>query len=265
MNNLIKLGVAGSLALGSLAAQASITVPTTSGNPGNAVLFADIFNGTTLVAAYAGDTGVSLNSLAAGTKPSTFDDSNLQSFLSQATAGTTVDWLVVGSGGNANEVPLEVVSVYGSKATALNTLGDQTGATLTTGNTQLVEVLNNVNGLINGSATSWLGKDDSILSGNGFAPFQTNTDISNLGGATGQVATAGLGLTSTLYVLSAANQFGGTFATITPQFNVSLTSSGLTYSAISSGSPVPIPAAVWLLGSGLLGLAGVARRKSAAV
>jgi hypothetical protein len=29
-------------------------------------------------------------------------------------------------------------------------------------------------------------------------------------------------------------------------------------------SPVPIPAAVWLFGSGLLGLIGIARRKKAA-
>jgi hypothetical protein len=29
-------------------------------------------------------------------------------------------------------------------------------------------------------------------------------------------------------------------------------------------SPVPIPAAVWLFGSGLLGLVGMARRKKAA-
>ncbi|OFZ69243.1 MAG: PEP-CTERM domain protein [Betaproteobacteria bacterium RBG_16_58_11] len=32
---------------------------------------------------------------------------------------------------------------------------------------------------------------------------------------------------------------------------------------ISSAAPVPVPAAVWLLGSGLLGLIGVARRKAA--
>jgi len=45
MNNLIKVGVAASLAMGSIAAHASIAIPTTSGNPGDAVLFADVFNG----------------------------------------------------------------------------------------------------------------------------------------------------------------------------------------------------------------------------
>jgi hypothetical protein len=33
---------------------------------------------------------------------------------------------------------------------------------------------------------------------------------------------------------------------------------------ISSTSPIPVPAAVWLFGSGLLGLIGIARRKKAA-
>jgi hypothetical protein len=45
-----------------------------------------------------------------------------------------------------------------------------------------------------------------------------------------------------------------------------LTSGGqLTYNIASAAAPVPLPAAVWLLGSGLLGLIGVGRRRSAAV
>jgi len=45
-----------------------------------------------------------------------------------------------------------------------------------------------------------------------------------------------------------------------------LSSSGqLTYNIASAAAPVPLPAAVWLLGSGLLGLIGVGRRRSAAV
>jgi hypothetical protein len=41
-----------------------------------------------------------------------------------------------------------------------------------------------------------------------------------------------------------------------------LSAAGLTLTG--SGSAVPLPAAVWLFGSGLLGLAGVARRKAKA-
>jgi hypothetical protein len=44
-----------------------------------------------------------------------------------------------------------------------------------------------------------------------------------------------------------------------------LTSGGqLTYNIASAAAPVPLPAAVWLLGSGLLGLIGVGRRRSSA-
>jgi hypothetical protein len=42
------------------------------------------------------------------------------------------------------------------------------------------------------------------------------------------------------------------------------TQTGVGFSGFVEQTPVPIPAAVWLFGSGLLGLVGVARRKKAA-
>jgi hypothetical protein len=263
MNTLIKLGVAGSLALGSLAAQASIVVPSSS-TPGDLVLFADIFNGSTLVATYAGDTGVSVTSvingtLASGTK---FSDANLTSFLAQATTGTTVDWMVGGAGAlNAGSPTYGVTSTGG---TFNATITSQNGSSLTTWSGTLASQLNTINGLINGSGKSLLGKDDSSF-GIGFLPFQTSTDLSNWGGGTGEVATAGLttsGPGSLIYALTAANPLGAP-ASVVQSYDASFTSSGLTFSAAST-APVPVPAAVWLLGSGLLGLAGVARRKTTA-
>lgn len=48
--------------------------------------------------------------------------------------------------------------------------------------------------------------------------------------------------------------------------NLTLSSAGLLSISSGSGTPtVPLPAAVWLFGSGLLGLIGVGRRKAAAV
>jgi hypothetical protein len=264
MNKLIKLGVAGGLALGSLAAQASITVPSSS-TPGDMLLFADIFNGTTLVATYVGDTGVSVTSLVNGTltAPKSFEDGNLATFLAQATTGTTVDWMVGGAGGlNAGSPSYAVTSTGG---TFNATIGGLTGNDLSNMSGTIASELNTINGLINSpTATSLLGKDDSSF-GNSFAPFQTNTDQSNWGGSTGQVATAGLTASgskgSLLYAFTASNTSVGTQATFTQKYDVSLTTSGLTYTAVTA---VPVPAAVWLLGSGLLGLAGVARRKSVA-
>jgi hypothetical protein len=45
----------------------------------------------------------------------------------------------------------------------------------------------------------------------------------------------------------------------------SLTNDTLTFTGNGGTTPVPLPAAVWLLGSGLLGLAGVGRRRAAKV
>jgi hypothetical protein len=60
---------------------------------------------------------------------------------------------------------------------------------------------------------------------------------------------------------------GGAIASKTTnvlELTASLSASGLTLTGSSAPPPVPLPPAVWLLGSGLLGLAGVARRKAKA-
>lgn len=266
MNTLIKLGVAGGLALGSLAAQASIVVPSSS-VPGDLVLFADIFNGSTLVATYAGDTGVSVTSVIGGTLASgtKFTDTNLNSFLAQATTGTTVDWMVGGAGGLNAYSPIYGVTSTGG--TFDKTITGQSGSTLSTWSGTLTGSVLGINALLGtgSTATSLLGKDNSSF-GINFNPFQTSTDMSNWGGGTGQVATAGLttsGPGSLIYAATAANGAGAQ-AVFTQPYDVSFTSSGLTFTAAST-APVPVPAAVWLLGSGLLGLAGVARRKTTAV
>lgn len=79
----------------------------------------------------------------------------------------------------------------------------------------------------------------------GLIPFGTNTELdSTLGGPQGDIYD-----TSRLVSFSADPDSGiigsGTFI-------------------FSAASPVPIPAAVWLFGSGLLALVGIARRKKAA-
>jgi hypothetical protein len=260
---LIKLGVAGSLALGSLAAQASIVVPSSS-TPGDLVLFAEIFNGSTLVATYAGDTGVSVTSVTGGTLASgtKFSDANLVSFLSQATAGTTVDWMVGGAGGLSGGSPSYGVTSTGGTFNA--TITSQNGSNLSGWSSTLSSQLNTINGLINGPATSLLDKDNSSF-GIGFNPFQTSYDLSNWGGYAGQVATKGLtvsGPGSAIYALTASSSQVGSQASVSQPYDVSFTqANGLTF---TSAAAVPVPAAVWLLGSGLLGLAGVARRKTAA-
>ena len=76
----------------------------------------------------------------------------------------------------------------------------------------------------------------------------------------GQTGVSGLG--------TAWNLYGVTGTTTGPVAlsllgTATLTANGVAFGAASSGTPVPLPAAIWLLGSGLLGLAGVGRRKIA--
>jgi hypothetical protein len=89
----------------------------------------------------------------------------------------------------------------------------------------------------------------------------------NVGGSTnlyGQgpnSAGTGLGATESLYLLTGSNSLTNAVESYT------LGASDLTLSANGNlstpTSPVPIPAAVWLFGSGLLGLMGVGRRRAA--
>jgi hypothetical protein len=78
-----------------------------------------------------------------------------------------------------------------------------------------------------------------------------------LGGETG---VSGLGTAWNLYGVT-----GTTTSTVALSLlgTATLSANGVTFAPESSGTPVPLPAAIWLLGSGLLGLAGVGRRKAA--
>ena len=113
MNNFVKLGFLGSLALGGVAAHASITVPQSTGSPGDVLLYADIVAGGSSVEGYIGDTGVSVDGVVHGTQLGNFTDGNLASFLNLAasTSGSTVLWSVVGGGGTAAGAP-EFVSTF---------------------------------------------------------------------------------------------------------------------------------------------------------
>lgn len=257
MNSLFKIGVAGALALGgSVAANAAITVGTTSNATGNVVLFADVFNSSgSLVQSYAGDTGIAVTSVGGGTQPSTFTDSNLNTLLSAA-SGNTLLWALEGGGGINGGT--ELISSGTSNAIGIV---NQSGATLD----QMIFGLNadikNLNGNL-GSATSGLYGSSTAAAGqggSGFNPSNLGADAANWFGGTGEIATKGLNTQSALYLLTSTTQDSSSSGAQSTLFNVALTSSGLVFS--QSGS-VPLPGAVWLLGSGLLGLAGVARRKA---
>ena len=99
MNTVIKAGAIGALALAGAAAHASIAQP--SSGSSDAILFAEVLNaaGTAAVASYAGDTGVSINSLLSGVSGSTTylgSDANLAKLFSADASGDSIQFAVLG-------------------------------------------------------------------------------------------------------------------------------------------------------------------------
>jgi hypothetical protein len=266
MHNLIKISAAGSLALAGVAAHASITQPNSTNVSGDVLLYGAIYNGANIVDGYIGDTAVTVDSVVGGTKPGTFDSTALNTFLADATAGTTVMWSVIGGGAKPSDGSIEFVTT-----TKTGTFNPNISGSAVSG---WVQGLSENIGVINGNVFTTSSQTEanttnlSQINGIGYNPASAVNDAQNWFGnnepnfTTSAGGTGSYGAT-TLYAVTGPASLWGQNGNVTSAkaFTVSLTSAGLTYTAISA---VPLPAAVWLLGSGLLGLVGVARRKSAA-
>jgi hypothetical protein len=274
MNTFLKVGAASALTLGAVAAHASITSPSTGA--GDAILFAEVVNvnattlASTAVASYAGDTGVSVASLVAGTSSVTGllgSDANLAKlFAADNATGDTIWWSVQGGTWTGSPTSLN----FGTKGNAkfiTTTVGDSTTGIVNRSTTSLthwgqlaadVGTINSLPGVTNSiesGAPATGGQWDQL------APSSASGWYNN-GPVTGNV----LGGTQKLFYVTGNGT--GTLAKVslaTTTETVSLSSAGLNISnGAGSPPPVPLPAAVWLFGSGLLGLTGIARRKSKA-
>lgn len=274
MNTSIKAGVAVAMALGGVAAHASIA--STQSGSSDAILFAEVVNaaGTAAVASYAGDTGVSVNSILAGLSSSGTtvlgSDANLSKLFAADAAGDSVVFAVLGG-----QYPSTVTS-----PTAKNFDKPGVAQFLSTTNTndtsalgQLTPIgLSNLAATLNATISGLNSNSGGANSIEGTTPATSGIwDVNDTagiaywgGGAVPNAAT--LGTTANLYYVTAGA--GGTTTTpvsTTLEGTASLSASGLTLTGNSTSgggsTTTPLPAAVWLLGSGLLGLTGVARRK----
>jgi hypothetical protein len=278
MNTLVKSAIAGALTLGAGSAFA-LGVP--SENSSDLVL---IVENETTFATYALDTGISLDSILptgslvpgavlntslAGINQQILASPTLQAFLlANPAAGDA--WTLEGgqyNGGGASSTNSNTVAPGAAKAVFTSNIGTINNAVLQSKNLGAFEAYQNgfnadvtqTNGglfpLL--SATETTAAADTASQAEVSANSKYNMlgapDLAALG--TGAIQLFGFTANGNPGVLQ-SYLLGS--ATLANNGTLTITGNGVT-------APVPLPAAVWLFGSGLMGLVGVSRRRKAAV
>lgn len=279
MKNLIRFGVAGALMAGYVTAQAQVPLPS-SGNSDLWLFVSDQTAGTT----FAEDTGLSISSLvpkaslAAGgsTPPLAVLSTSIQpsinlgpttaltAYISAAnTAGHTLTWAV-----EALQMPGTPTGTGSRQPGGIIGITDNPSSQAT--NTSNM-ALTNVQAWASGFQQDVAYLATSYATGGKSYAFTAGSTVGQVWGAgTGNVAGStdlygqgpdsagiGLGQSVNLYALTGNGNLLQAQSYLLST-NLSLSSTGTLASA------VPLPAAVWLFGSGLLGLIGVGRRRVAA-
>jgi hypothetical protein len=274
MKNFVRLAIAAAVAAGGASGALAQALPS-SGSADLWVFVADPGASDS----FAWDTGISLSSLEPGSlsttaKATTNSDpvnisvtsSALATFIAASGDPSALEWSVEGvqytgtpAGAKAPGAFIGVVS-NNAATSAITTLKQGALGTWGSGfNGDLTYLTETVGGYTAGGTNfAWTAAGSAV----GVWGQQTG----DLGGSTniyGQgpdSSGTGIGATESLYLLTGSNSLTAAAESYT------LGASDLTLSAngtLATASPVPIPAAVWLFVSGLLGLIGVGRRRAA--
>jgi hypothetical protein len=272
MNILVKTAVAGALALGATGAFA-MGVPNT--NDSDLILV--VVNLSTN-ATYALDTGISLNSVLPtasvvkgdnlstaipGINQTIAASPALQAFLAAnpvAGDGWTVEGGQFNGGGvnnstNSNSNAVGAAKMLFTSGTGTNVNGVVNQFTL--GN--LVAFSNGINNDVNTGGLLNALTTGTETTGSGLYPGPAQQKY----GLLGAPDTSSIGTASELFGYTGNATAGVLNSYILGTVNLG-TDGTLTFSA-NQTSAVPLPAAAWLFGSGLMGLVGVSRRRKAAV
>jgi hypothetical protein len=278
MKNLVRFAVAGALMAGYATAQAQ-NLPST----GNSDLWVFVSNQAAQTT-FAEDTGISLSSLVptasmvANSVLSTAITANfslaassaLTSYINAAnSAGQTLEWAVDGI-----QYPSTTSGTGYRKPGGILSITDNVGDPSKTSQLQL-SALQTVGIGFQGDMSYLLpsytagGTVYNFANGSSAGQVWGKTNGNNAGstdlyGQGAEQAGVGLGTAATLYGMT-GNSGTGTVQSYVLGTNLTLTANGTLQVGGTTPPPVPLPAAVWLFGSGLLGLVGVGRRRAAAV
>ncbi|MEI7464875.1 MAG: VPLPA-CTERM sorting domain-containing protein [Burkholderiales bacterium] len=212
-------------------------------------------NSVTTTATDGGGSAVSGNKTPGSGLNITWAAGTFSSWLTDQTSGTIAWTVAAGDGltaaGTSNLSRALVAATGGAPSNITNNVVRNAVSTSA-----------GVSGLAtqNNDGTSWYDKTGATVIGtftanNGFNGLNSLNTAANL---YYYVTTAGTGASTT-----AAN--GSTFANSLYTATLTLASSGvLTYDLQPAVSAVPLPAAAWLMGAGLVGLGGMVRRRKAA-
>jgi hypothetical protein len=287
MNTIVKIGVASALAFGYASAHAAISQPATGSS--DLILFAEIINSTTgnVVASYARDTGISIDSVfpnaslqASGTVVpaggftninlsgiNVAADANMTAFLAQDTGSNVLEWSVqAGQFVNGDQSTTSIKVTGNGK---FLTTSQQAESVIAGKNVTNLSKWAGIDGTVSALNTN-ITSGSSVLAGSAAAggiwdPTAGNANVGGWFGGNGPLTYPGLltdqkGASQDFYGVTGNGGSATTKIQVYSLGKLTLNADGSLTSAVSS---IPIPAALWLFGSGLLGLAGVGRRKAA--
>jgi hypothetical protein len=267
LKSVVAIVLAGAAAFTAVSASADVIAPST-GNGELTLFVRDLVTGNVYArglgdtldniatqavtgGAYSGPTAVNYS------LPSVTHDSNMTSFLA-TTAGHQVQWGVLGAdtvGGNQAGTP---------KRVAFTSNDDILGNNVIPGNLQIAGAAGTIGSLVDGINQNLADASGSSLFG-----------VDNIGGQWGNAGSLGdgaehvfaindnnaadIGSAQAFYLATSSTGGNGVQGRLFMAANLTLDANGDLHAV--AAAPVPLPAALWLFGSGLVGLAGIGRRR----